>query len=90
LITDAEFNILSIGNPSILITAILFGFAHAFFLSESYGVDFRVYPFIRTMVLGLIWDWITIKSRSILLALISHNLGNVGDKLIRMRSVFSE
>lgn len=76
---------LSIGNPSILITAVLFGLAHGFFLTDSYGINFKVYPFIITTIKGLIWGWITIKSGSILLALISHNLGNLTDKLIRMR-----
>jgi membrane protease YdiL (CAAX protease family) len=34
---------------------------------------------------GLIWGWITIRSGSILLALISHNLGNGMGNIIRMR-----
>lgn len=76
---------LSIGNPSILITAVLFGFAHGFFLTDSYGINFKIFPFIITMVKGFIWGWITIKSGSIIFALISHSLGNLTDKLIRMR-----
>lgn len=72
-------------NPSILITAILFGFAHGFFITDSYSIVFKVYPVLRTMILGYIWGWITIKSGSVLLALISHNLGNVSDQFIRMR-----
>ncbi len=76
---------INIGNSAILITALLFGFAHGLFITESFNIELRLYPLIRTFIMGLIWGWITIKSGSILLALISHNLGNVSDKLIRMR-----
>ncbi|OFX18972.1 MAG: hypothetical protein A2041_11080 [Bacteroidetes bacterium GWA2_31_9b] len=76
---------INIGNFAILITALLFGFTHGLLITESFNIELRLYPLIRTFIMGLIWGWITIKSGSILLALISHNLGNVSDKLIRMR-----
>lgn len=75
----------SIKNPSIIVTTLLFGLAHGFFLTDSFDINFKMYPFIITMIKGLIWGWITIESGSVLFALISHNLGNFTDKLIRMR-----
>ena len=72
-------------NSSVWVTAILFGLAHGFSLSNEFSITFNIQPFLRTMIYGLIWGWITIKSGSILLALISHNLGNGTGNLIRMR-----
>lgn len=72
-------------NTSVLVTAILFGFAHGFSLSNEFNIIFNIQPFLRTMIYGLIWGEITIKSGSILLALISHNSGNGIGNLIRMR-----
>ena len=72
-------------NSSVCVTAILFGLAHGFSLSSEFSIVFNIQPFLRTMIYGLIWGWITIRSGSILLALISHNLGNGTGNLIRMR-----
>ncbi len=72
-------------NSSVWVTAILFGLAHGFSLSNEFSIAFNIQPFLRTMIYGLIWGWITIKSGSILLVLISHNLGNGTGNLIRMR-----
>ena len=74
----------SILHPAILITALLFGMAHGLFLNNSYELIFKSFPFFNTMILGIIWAWVTMKSGSVLLALISHNLGNVTSKLISM------
>ncbi|WP_420600852.1 CPBP family intramembrane glutamic endopeptidase [Flagellimonas sp.] len=72
-------------HPAIVVTALLFGMAHGLVLNESFRLSFRMFPFFNTMLLGLVWGWITMKSGSIILALISHNLGNVVQNLIRMR-----
>lgn len=71
-------------NPAILITAILFGMAHGLFLNNDFELVFKTQAFFETMIMGIIWAWVTIKTGSILLALISHNLGNVSGKLISM------
>ena len=65
-----------LGNPSILLTAILFAFTHALTLNKDYFIDFEPLYFIQTGFAGYIWGWITIKSRSILLAILSHNFSN--------------
>jgi membrane protease YdiL (CAAX protease family) len=72
-------------HPAILVTGLLFGLAHGLLLTKSFELSFKSGPFISTMILGMIWGWMTMKSGSILLALISHNLGNVTNKLIQMR-----
>ncbi|MFD0994257.1 CPBP family intramembrane glutamic endopeptidase, partial [Tenacibaculum geojense] len=74
----------TIFHPAILVTALLFGMAHGLFFNNSYELTFKSFPFFNTLILGIVWAWITMKSGSILLALISHNLGNVTNKLISM------
>lgn len=69
-------------HPAILVTALLFGMAHGLSLTHTLEVKFYVFSFLNTTILGIIWAWITLKSRSILLALISHNLGNTTNRLI--------
>lgn len=71
-------------HPAIYITAILFGFGHALHLSDAYALTFNLSSFLFTAIFGLAWAWITLRSGSILLALISHNLGNVTSQLISM------
>lgn len=63
-------------NPAIWTTALLFGMAHGLFLIENFELAFHLTPFLWSLFYGLILGWITIKSGSILFALISHNLGN--------------
>ena len=72
-------------NPALWITSILFGMAHGFYLTKDFNIIFDFQPFTVTMIYGLLWGWITLKSRSILLALISHNLVNGMMNLIQMR-----
>lgn len=71
-------------HPAIIVTTLLFGLVHGFQLNDNYELNFKLYPFFNTLLLGFIWGWMTLKSGSILFALISHNLGNVSNKLIRM------
>ncbi|MEB2778007.1 CPBP family intramembrane glutamic endopeptidase [Algoriphagus sp. D3-2-R+10] len=72
-------------HSAVWITALLFGMAHGLFLTEKLKIVFEFSPFLWSVIYGLIWGWITIKSGSILLALISHNLANGVVNLIRMR-----
>ncbi|MDO4782691.1 MAG: CPBP family intramembrane metalloprotease [Capnocytophaga felis] len=65
-----------VGNPSVLLTAILFGLMHGLTLDKSYTIDFDPVYFIQTGFAGYLWGWITLKSRSILLAILSHNFSN--------------
>lgn len=76
LATSLKEKISFLGNPSILITSVLFGFMHALTLDKNISVNFDPIYFIQTGFAGYIWGWITIKSRSILLAILSHNFSN--------------
>jgi len=71
-------------HPAIIVTSILFGMGHGLFLNSNFELVFNAGPFIGTMVLGMIWAWVTIKTGSILLALLSHNLSNTAGMLIGM------
>lgn len=74
----------SILHPAIYVTALLFGMAHGLFLNDAYELTFNISSFLITTVMGIVWAWITIKSGSVLLALISHNLGNITSQIISM------
>ncbi|MGL5958822.1 MAG: CPBP family intramembrane glutamic endopeptidase [Phocaeicola sp.] len=74
LSSSLKQRISSWGNPSILITAILFGLMHALCIDKSNYISFDIIYFIQMGVAGYIWGWITIKSRSLLLGVLSHNL----------------
>ena len=76
LATSLKDKISFLGNPSVLLTAILFGFMHALTLNKDYSINFEPIYFIQTGFAGYVWGWITIKSRSILLAIVSHNFSN--------------
>lgn len=71
-------------HPAIYITAILFGLGHGLHLNAAYALTFNLSSFLVTSVMGVAWAWITLRSGSILLALISHNVGNVTSQLISM------
>ncbi|MDR1198527.1 MAG: CPBP family intramembrane metalloprotease [Prevotellaceae bacterium] len=76
LATSVKDKVSFLGNPGILLTAILFGFMHALTLDRNFSIDFDAAYFFQTGFAGYIWGWITIKSRSILLAILSHNFSN--------------
>lgn len=73
-----------IPHMAILITALLFGMAHGLKLNDSYELSFRSFAFFNTLILGILWGWLTMRSNSIALATVSHNLGNISNFLIRM------
>lgn len=72
------------GHPAVLITAMLFGFVHALGFSNDYSINFDPLFFLMTGLGGFVWGWVTIKSRSILLAYLSHNICNSLGTLLTM------
>ena len=76
LMTSLKAKIPYLGNPAVLLTAILFGFAHGLSLDKNYSIDFNALYIMQTGFAGYIWGWIAMKSRSVLLAILSHNFGN--------------
>jgi len=84
LATALKSKISFLGNPSVLLIAILFGFMHALKINKSNSISFDLIYFLQTGFAGYIWGWITIKSRSILLAILSHNFSNFFGTLLTM------
>ena len=76
LLTSLKDKIPFLGNPAVLLTAVLFGFGHGLSLETNYTIHFNALYFTQTAFAGYIWGWVTLKSRSILLAILSHNFGN--------------
>lgn len=76
LMTALRDKISFLGNPAILLTAILFGFIHALTLEKDFSVNFEPIYFLHTGIGGFVFGWITVKSRSILLAVLAHGLAN--------------
>jgi uncharacterized protein len=72
------------GSPSILIIGILFGLLHGLTLTDSFSFKFDYLYFLSTFIFGYIWSWITLKSKSILQPLVSHNVSNFIGHLIKM------
>ncbi|WP_456314759.1 CPBP family intramembrane glutamic endopeptidase [Pseudomonas shirazensis] len=72
------------GNPCILIIGLLFGLVHGCSVSNKLELNFEFYPFIWTFIFGYIWSWVTVESKSILLPILSHNLTNFIQNLVRM------
>ncbi|MEC5395051.1 CPBP family intramembrane glutamic endopeptidase [Bergeyella sp. RCAD1439] len=84
LLSSLKETIPVIGNPATLIISILFGLTHALTLDKSYSINFEPIYFMQTAFAGYVWAWITLKSRSILLSMISHNLSNFFGILVTM------
>lgn len=74
-------------HPAIIVTALLFGMVHGFHIDvvgSAVDVNLNLFSVLQTGIMGVAWGWMTLKSGSILLALVSHNLGNVTSQLISM------
>lgn len=70
-------------NPAIIINSILFGLVHALAISDG-AVQFNTMNFIWTGILGYGFGYITIKTRSILIPMLTHNLYNFALNLLSM------
>lgn len=64
------------GSPAVWFTAVLFGLMHALTLDKNYAPGFEPVYFIHTAVGGYVFGWLTVQSRSILLAVLCHGLTN--------------
>lgn len=71
-------------NPGVLLTAVLFGFMHALTMDKDYSISFEPIYFIHTGIGGFIFGWITLKTRSILLAVLVHGAANFLAALVTM------
>ena len=76
LMTALSEKIPFLKNPAVILTAILFGLTHALTFDKDFSINFEPIYFIHTGIGGLIFGWITWKTRSILLAVIVHGVAN--------------
>lgn len=70
-------------NPAIIINAILFGLVHALSLSDG-ALQINAMNFVWTGIIGYSFGYITIKTRSILIPMLTHNLYNFTLNLLSM------
>jgi membrane protease YdiL (CAAX protease family) len=75
---------ITIHHPSIWIVGTLFGLIHALQFNQEWELTFDLLYFIKTFLLGTIWSYMTIKTKSILFPVLSHNLSNTLTNLIGM------
>lgn len=71
-----------IGSPALLITSVLFGLVHSFGIDNDWNFYQNWFEFINAFSIGLILGWMTIKSGSILMSILTHNLINTIPKII--------
>lgn len=76
LLTALREKFLFFGNPAILLTAILFGFLHAFGLSKDYNLSFDIISFLHTGIGGYVFAWLALRSESLVLPILTHGLTN--------------
>lgn len=76
LLTILKDKVSYLGNPSIFITGILFGLSHALTLNNNFEINFDSIYFIHTGLGGYIFGWLALKSRSILLPILTHGFTN--------------
>lgn len=70
-------------NPAIIINGILFGLAHSLIFQNG-KVAFNTGAFIGTGMIGYALAYITIKTRSILIPMLTHNISNFLKNLFSM------
>ena len=70
-------------NPAIIINAVLFGLVHSLSLGDGV-LQFNSVNFMWTGLLGYGFGYITIKTRSILIPMLTHNLYNFTLNLLAM------
>ena len=66
----------NLGNPAIILTAVLFGLVHSLHMNSSWELSQDWLYFSYTFAYGLALGWMTIKSGSILVPIMSHILSN--------------
>jgi len=84
MVSEKRIGRWQIHYPDIWAVSLLFGFVHGLKLSSDFQLTFDAIYFIHTFILGWIWGYMTIKSKSIYLSMLSHNLSNFIPNLIGM------
>ncbi|MEQ8361959.1 MAG: CPBP family intramembrane glutamic endopeptidase [Cyclobacteriaceae bacterium] len=80
ILKDGKFKM---GHPAVWVVTIIFALGHSLYFKD-WELGFALDAFIITGALGFILGWMTIYSRSILLAIVFHNLINFSTNFIEM------
>lgn len=80
IVKDRKFKL---GHPALWATTIIFSLIHSVYMSDG-QLGFAPDAFIVTGLLGYILGWTTLKSRSLLPAIILHNLINFSTNFLEM------
>lgn len=72
----------SLGNPALIITSILFAAGHSLSIDSNWVFYQNWFEFINMFAIGLLLGWMTIKSGSILMSILVHDLINTLPKII--------
>ena len=72
-----------LGHPAIWVTTLIFALGHSVFL-QDWAPKFALDAFIITGILGYILGWMTYTSKSILPAIVFHNLINFSTNAVEM------
>lgn len=72
-----------LGHPALWATTLIFALGHSLYL-EDWRIGFALDAFIITGALGYVLGWMTLRNKSILLALVFHNLINFSTNFIEM------
>lgn len=70
-------------NPAIVINGVLFGLVHSLSFVDG-SLQFNVAPFIWTGMIGYALSYITLRTRSILIPMLTHNLCNFFNNVASM------
>jgi len=84
LVSNWKIKKLNLGNPSILITSILFGLVHGLQLDKDFNLSFSISYFLWTFSIGFAIGWVFVKSKSIVFPIIIHNTLNFAMNFIPM------
>lgn len=80
LMKDGKFKF---GHPAVWVATIIFALGHSLYF-QDWELGFALDAFIITGALGFILGWMTLKTRSILPALVFHNLINFSSNILEM------
>ena len=80
VIKDGRFKV---GHPAVWVTTIIFALGHSLYF-QNWELGFALDAFIVTGALGYVLGWMTLRTRSILPALVFHNLINFSTNILEM------
>ena len=72
----------NLGHPALLITSVLFGLLHSLSIDQQWGFHHNWFEFFNAFFVGCLLAWITLRTGSIVMPVLVHNLINTLPKII--------